>query len=96
MLALAFGFAGYSLGVEQGVTEQAAGAGVRHWHIGFPFFGFFAFFWLMFLVRGLYWGWCGGPRYYRGYGAWYDDPARWDEWHRRAHEHNPPEPRPQS
>ena len=85
----------YSAGVSQGAGAQAVGDGVRHWHWGFPFFALFGLFWLMFLVRALYWGacWGWGPRYYRPYDAWYDDPARWDEWHRRAHEHNPPQPR---
>lgn len=92
LLSVAVGILAYSAGVSQGAGAQAAGDGVRHWHAGFPFFALFGLFWLMFIVRALYWGacWGWGPRYYRRYDAWYDDPARWDEWHRRAHEHNPP------
>jgi hypothetical protein len=57
----------------------------RPWGFGF-FFGPFFFLLLFFLVlRGLLWGgrWRRYGYYPRGY---YDGPAAFDEWHRRAHE----------
>jgi hypothetical protein len=74
---------------------QASGTPLPVRHVWFPFGWLFWFFAIFFLVRLL--GGCGRPwhRYYGHPGAWYDDPARWDEWHRRAHEHmkDGPDPR---
>ena len=94
VVAVAVGAIAYNLGLERAAAADTV-APVRYWHVGFPF-GFFFLFWIFaFVMRGLFWGGCWGPRfrgrYYRD--AWYDDPARWDEWHRRAHDHmNNPRP----
>jgi hypothetical protein len=88
-ISAAVGWAAYSAGLQQGGGLAATGRPL-HVHPFFPFGWLFGFFVILFIVRAFAWG-CGGPwrrRYYdRGSGAWYDDPARWDEWHRRAHEH---------
>ena len=85
LLSLAVGVTAYNFGLQQGAG--AATESVRHWHFGVPWFAFLAVFWFALLLRRCYWG----PPRYR---AWYDDPGRWDEWHRRAHEHNTPDHRP--
>ena len=92
LLSVGVGAAAYSLGAQQAAAAAGSAAWTgRHWHWGFfPFFPLMWLFsfWISFaLIRGLGgWGW-HRRRYYRGgYDAWYDDPSRWDEWHRRAHE----------
>ena len=65
---------------------------------GFGFFPFFVLLFLFFVLRGVIWrrqrwygwggGWGPGCGYYRGV-----PPAPYfDEWHRRAHEQQPPQP----
>lgn len=86
------GIAAYSIGLSQGAAHAAVAAGAssaewewhRHWGVGFPF-GFFILFWfVLMMVRGVFWG---GPWYRRRWHYdWDDDPRRFDEWHRRAHE----------
>jgi hypothetical protein len=84
-LALLVGIGAYYLGLAHGSALDVADTG-RRWHVGFPFGALFLLFWLFVIGRGLFWGWgCGGWRY-RRYASWYDDPSRWDEWHRRAHD----------
>ena len=71
----------YNAGLHEatgGSTEFGRRSGV--W---FPFGLLFVCFWVFALARGGCWG--GGWRYRGRYG--YDDPAHWDDWHRRAHEH---------
>jgi hypothetical protein len=90
-VATGVGIAAYFAGMHHAIPAAVA-PGVHHHHWGvfpfFPLFPFVAFFGFLFLMRMLVWG-GGWRRHYRGYygPAWYDDPARWDEWHRRAHEH---------
>jgi len=98
MLA-AVGVYTYNVGVAHGIAESgrlvaAPGAGVpvyavwpRPWGFGFGFFPFFPFLFILFWVfvlRGIFWR---GPWHHRGY--WYGGgvPPAFDEWHRRAHEH---------
>jgi hypothetical protein len=86
ILAAIVGITAYSVGLHQAAPLAAGGVPVR-WHGGFPFGGILLL-WLAFLLfRGFFWSCGGGWRYRHRYDAWYDDPARWDEWHRRAHEH---------
>ena len=68
----------------------------RHWHVGFGVFPFFGLFWVFIFfafLRRLWWG----PRWYRrgcgyyGRYGYYDRPDL-DEWHRRAHNPQPPPP----
>jgi hypothetical protein len=99
-VAIATGLLGYQLGVSHGLAlngQLAQGAQVpygyyRPWGFGFGFpFLFFALW--FFLLRGLFWG----RGWHRGGG--YTGPnrmqARFEEWHRRAHEQmesDPPAP----
>lgn len=88
VVAVGVGLAAYSAGLHHAAGPSGA---LHHPHHGFfPFWPFFGFFWIafvIFLARGFgRHGWRGA----RGCGydaAWYDEPSRWDEWHRRAHEH---------
>jgi hypothetical protein len=94
VLAAIVGVVAYNLGLDRAASAAPIAEG-RYWHGGFFPFGLLFLFWIgAFLLRGLFWGRCWGPRFRgRYYDAWYDDPARWDEWHRRAHEHmNTPGP----
>jgi hypothetical protein len=58
------------------------------WHFApfgffFPLFPLLFIFLVFFLIRGLFWGRCGG--YY--YGPWRGGvPPTFEEWHRQAHE----------
>jgi hypothetical protein len=86
-LAVVVGLIAYNLGLDRAAADGAIAQG-RHWRIGFPFGALFLFWIGALLLRGLFWGGCWGPRFRGRYrDAWYDDPARWDEWHRRAHDH---------
>jgi hypothetical protein len=96
---------GYQQGlVENGAEIVVPGPGVGvgpYWHGGWGW-GFFGIFRILFLILiiGLiarfffgprHWGWGPGP--YR-YGPWDDRQAvdeRLSEWHRQAHDENPPE-----
>jgi hypothetical protein len=95
-VAVVVGVTAYNAGVSRGLAMNAVAAAgsqgaaplmvypygwYRPWGFGFGFFGPFLFFALWFLLlRGLFWG-----RWRR---RWtYDGvPARFEEWHRRAHE----------
>jgi hypothetical protein len=93
----------YRAGVARGVEMSGklpAGAGwagapypYGYGHGHFHPFGFVFPLLLVFLVFGfarrMFWWGRGGPGYWRG-----GDPARLDEWHRKAHESMPdPQPR---
>jgi hypothetical protein len=94
LLAILVGTTAYQLGVSHGVAvgAQVAAApngalpyGLYHPRgFGFgPFFPFlFIAFWFV-LLRGFFWG---GPWRRRSYWAGWDDPARFEAWHQRAHE----------
>lgn len=90
----------YQFGLHDGVSQQiqnlpanavpAPGYGYPyyygHWGFGFPFFGLFGFLFLLLVLFAIF-----RPR--RWHGGWggpgpQGDPrqARFDEWHRRAHE----------
>ncbi len=69
----------------------------RPWGWGFGFFPFFGLIWIFLffaLLRPLWWGW--GPRWYgRGCRRYRDEgrvPPEFEEWHRRVHGQNAPEP----
>lgn len=98
--AAAIGIGAYNAGVAQGIAESgraiaAPPAGTpyvyvwpRPWGFGvFPIFPIFFLVFLFFVVRGLLWrgAWRGGcgARYGRM-------PPAFEEWHRRAHEQQPP------
>ena len=88
LLSVFVGVAAYSLGAQHAAAGSSQWVG-RHWHGGpfFPMMWLFGFFIFFALVRTLGGGGWHARKYYRGhYDGWYDDPARWDEWHRRAHE----------
>ena len=96
----------YQLGRARGIVESGriaapSGAPValaywpRPWGYGFGFFPvfpllFFLFFWV-FVMRALFWS----GRWHRGYrGGWgsHGVPPMFEEWHRRAHDQQPPSP----
>jgi hypothetical protein len=101
LAAIAVGTIGYQLGVSHGIAVGAQGAAApdgplpygwyRPWGFGFgPFFPFlfFAFWFLM--LRAFFWR---GPWRRSGHPyGWDDGPARFDAWHRRAHERMKSEP----
>jgi len=99
---LLIGAAAYSVGVNQGAAHAAIAAGANadtvdaYWswnhgrlYWGFPFGPILALFFWVWLIRAVIWGF-GGPwgwrRRWHRYYDYYDDPRRFDEWHRRAHE----------
>jgi hypothetical protein len=92
--AAAIAIGAYNAGMEQGFVEsgrvvEAPAAGTpyvyvwpRPWGVGFfPIFPIFFLLFFFFVVRGLLWR---GP--WRGGWGPGGVPARFDEWHRRAHE----------
>jgi hypothetical protein len=98
--AVAVGTGAYNAGVAQGIAESgravtAPPAGTpyvyvwpRPWGFGFfPIFPLFFFLLFVFVLRGLWWR---GP-WRRGWGPpFYGVPPGLEEWHRRAHEAEPP------
>lgn len=94
LLALGAGFAGYELGVSHGIAvsgQLAAGGGAwpYGWYrphlFGFgPFFPLLVLFFWFAVARTLFWGgpwrWGAHRRY------WEEREARFDDWHRRAHD----------
>src|SRR3954454_9128162 len=95
VVAIATGLLGYQLGVSHGlaVSGQLAQGAVpygyyRPWGFGFGFPFLFIALWF-FVLRGLFWG-RGWRRGY--YGGPHAMQARFDEWHRRAHEQMTSEP----
>lgn len=106
---LLIGAAAYTVGLSQGAAHAAVAAGANvdaadaywgwnHWHghWGFPFGPILAIFFWIWIFRALFWGFRGpwGWRRRWRYYDYYDDPRRFDEWHRRAHQQssNPPPP----
>ena len=102
-VAVAIGIGAYNAGVAQGIAQSGqaiaaqppAGTPVyfypRPWGYGFfPFFPIFPILFFVFLffgLRGLFWrGRWGGGYGYRHGGV----PPAFEEWHRRAHEQQPP------
>src|SRR5262245_59478090 len=99
LMAVGIATGAYQAGVAHGLALQIPeGAAVppfvyygwygwhRPWGFGLfaPFF--FILFWLV-LLRGVYWG--GRRRWH--YREWDDVPARFEEWHRKAHEQMKPD-----
>jgi hypothetical protein len=104
VVAMLVGVVGYQLGVSHGLAlgAQAAapdGALPYGWYRPHPF-GFFPIFPFLFLafwfvmLRGFFWGRPGRWRTHRL--DWDDPAARFDAWHRRAHERMNTEPPAQS
>jgi len=98
---LLIGVAGYAVGLSQGAAHAAVATaanvdasdihwGWNHWHGAvFPFGPILAIFFWVWILRALFWGlrgpW-GWRRRWRYYDYHYDEPRRFEEWHRRAHE----------
>lgn len=97
-VALAAGALGYNIGLSRGLAIGAASASgtagavplampymwYHPWGLGFGFGPLLFLFFAFFLFRGLLWG---GLYRRRWHGAVCGDvPARFEEWHRRAHD----------
>jgi hypothetical protein len=68
-----------------------------HWGFGFGLFPFVGLLWLFLifgLMRRLFWGWGGGRRGWGRYRYFGTVPPEFEEWHRRAHGHQTPNPEP--
>jgi len=98
---LLIGVAAYTVGLSQGVARAAISAGTNidtldaHWGWGhghgwwgFPFGPIIAIFFWLWIIRAVFWGFRGpwGWRRRWRYYPYDDDPGRFDEWHRRAHD----------
>ena len=98
---LLIGVAGYTVGLSQGAARAAISAGANidaldaywsrgHFHgwWGFPFGPIIAIFFWLWIIRAVFWGFRGpwGWRRRWHYYPYDDDPRRFDEWHRRAHD----------
>jgi hypothetical protein len=99
LMSIAVGVVAYNAGVSHGLAMSVPAAGGvpavvnyygRSW--GWGFFPFGILLWV-FVLRFLFWGGCGGRRWYYRHGPWggpYDGPhegsGTFDDWHRRAHE----------
>ena len=94
VVAAAVGFSAYNAGVTRGLAESGRFPVAyaypypymwhRPWGFGFGFFPFFFVLLCFFLLRRAFWG---GPRW--GWHHYRDGvPPRFEEWHRRAHEHD--------
>jgi hypothetical protein len=97
VVTIAVAIGAYDLGVSAGAAATGAASAAPvfvGWHVlgWFLFFPFgFLFFILFFglILRVLFWGGRGGRGHY-GTHQWGDGPgARFDEWHRRAHDQGP-------
>jgi hypothetical protein len=95
------GAAAYTAGLSEGAAHAAVAAGNADgvdwrggWHAwngywGGPFAPFLTIFLWAWIFRMLFWGFSGPwgwRRRWRYYDSYYDDPRRFEEWHRRAHE----------
>jgi hypothetical protein len=105
--AAAIAIGAYNAGVAHGIAEggravvaPAPGPGgvpyvyawPHPWRFGFPFFPFFGLLLLFFAVRGLFWH---GPWRAAAWGYGYRGvPPAFEEWHRRAHAQETPQPPP--
>ena len=98
---LLIGVAGYTVGLSQGAARAAISAGANidaldaywsrgHFHgwWGFPFGPIIAIFFWLWIIRAVFWGFRGpwGWRRRWRYYPYDDDPRRFDELHRRAHD----------